>query len=284
MALALYASVAIGYFGVPVILHPGRECACSAGARADPGTYMWFLAWWPHALLHGQNPFVSEALFAPNPLNLGAVTLVPGAAILAAPITLLFGPLVSYNLLALAAPMLAAFFAFLLCRYVSRSFVGALVGGYVFGFSTYMLGHMLGHLDLVLIFPIPAAVHLTLRLIHARVSRRRFVASMALLLMALLLSSPELALTFVLMAAIAFAFALAFSERTRVAEAIKLVLASGAIAVLMTSPFIYYALTGEVTTGVFKGVGDHYGALSARLVVYFSPHASASAAVLRESA
>ena len=70
--------------------------------------------------------------------------------------TLLFGPIVSYNLLMLASPVLAAFFAFLLCRYITRSFAASLVGGYLFGFSAYMLGQLLGHLHLVLIFPIPA--------------------------------------------------------------------------------------------------------------------------------
>ena len=80
----------------------------------------------------------------------------------------------------LAGPVLAAFFAFLLCRYITRNFAASLFGGYVFGFSTYILGHMEGHLQLVLIFPIPAAVHLTLRLIDERISQRRFIVLMAL--------------------------------------------------------------------------------------------------------
>lgn len=258
LAVLVYLVVDIGYFGARVIPHIGGMCACRAGA--DPTSYMWFLAWWPHALLHGINPFVTNTLFAPGKTNLGAVDVVPGAAILASPITLLFGPLVSYNVLALAAPVLAAFFAFLLCRYVSKSTVGGLVGGYIYGFSPYMLGHMQGHLDLVMIFPIPAAVLLTLKLIDGRISRRAFVPLMALALGFLLLSQPELTLTFVLLGACAFAVALILvpSERERISAAIVAVLAAGVLAAAVTSIFIYYALTGPVSNGFFLGYSNTY--------------------------
>ena len=187
-AFALYAAISIGYFGLHVLPHLGTADVGLPG-WGDPTIYMWSLAWWPHALLHGLNPFLTNALFVPDRVDLGGVTAVPLAALVAAPITLLFGPIVSYNLLMLASPTLAAFFAFLLCRYITRSFAASLVGGYVFGFSTYILGQMLGHLHLVLIFPIPAAVHLTLRLIDGRIGERRFIALMALCLATLFLCS-----------------------------------------------------------------------------------------------
>ncbi len=124
--MLLYAVFDIAYFGRSTLLELDTSCACRWGA--DPTVYMWFLAWWPHALLHGINPFFTHSLFAPSRINLGALDLVPGFAILASPITLLFGPLVAYNILALGTPLLAALFTFLLCRYVSGSFIGALVG------------------------------------------------------------------------------------------------------------------------------------------------------------
>lgn len=258
LALLIYAVIDIAYFGASVIPDIGRTCACRAGA--DPTAYMWFLAWWPHALLHGINPFVTSSLFAPGSTNIGAVDLVPGPAILATPITLLFGPLVSYNVLALAAPLLAAWFAFLLCRYVTGSTPAALVGGYIFGFSPYMLGHLQGHLDLLLIFPIPAAVHLILRLIDGRISRRAFVPLMALTLGFLLLSQPELTLMFVILGACAFgaALLLAPAQRPQITAAIGPVLAAGALAAVVTSVFIYYALTGTVSQGFFLTYNDTY--------------------------
>jgi hypothetical protein len=256
-ALAFYAAVSVWYFGRHVLPHLGTE---NVGLRdwTDPTVNMWSLAWWPHALFHGLNPLVTNALFAPDRIDFAASssTLCPLAGILGAPLTLAFGPIGSYNLLMLASPILAAFFAFLLCRYITRNFAASLFGGYLFGFSTYILGHMQGHLQLVLIFPIPAAVHLTLRLIDERISERRFIALMAPVLAALFLTASELALTFVALGsiALALAFVLAPNERQRITRTVKPILAAGAAAAIVTSPVIYYELHGTVRFG--PKIGD----------------------------
>ncbi|HWC85856.1 MAG TPA: hypothetical protein VG388_04915, partial [Solirubrobacteraceae bacterium] len=267
LALLVYLVLDIAYFGTHVITDMGHTCACRAGA--DPTGYMWFLAWWPHALLHGINPFVTDVLFAPGKTNLGAVDVIPGFAILASPITLLFGPLVAYNVIALAAPLLAAFFAFLLCYYVTRNTPASLVGGYIYGFSAYMLGHLQGHLDLLLIFPIPAAVLLTLRLIDGRMSRRAYVPLGALGFGFMLLCQPELTLTFVLLGACAFAlaFVLLPGDRARIRAAIAPVLLAGVIAAAVTSVFIYYLLSGPVSSGFFNGYSTTYVADSLGFLV-----------------
>ena len=256
VAFVLFGAVDYAYFGAPVLAHLGRACACGNGS--DPFDYMWFLAWWPHALLHGHNPFVTRALFAPGAVNLGAVDVVPGPAIVMAPVTLLFGPLVSYNVVALLAPVLAALFAFLLCRYLTGRFWPAVIGGYIYGFSPYLLGHLEGHLDLVLIFPVPAAVHLTLRHIDGRISRRGFVVAMALVLAFTFLSSQELAATLVLLGALALliAYGLAPSARPRIARTLPPLLLAGAVAAVLVSVFIYYALTGELLNRFFNRYSD----------------------------
>lgn len=262
-ALVLYAAVSIGYFGLHVVPHlESRDVGLPAWG--DPTIIMWGLAWWPHALLHGLNPFFTNALLVPDRVALGGVITVPMGAFVTAPITLLFGPVVSYNLLMLASPVLAAFFAFLLCRYITRSFAASLVGGYIFGFSTYMLAQMLGHLHLVLVFPIPAAIHLTLRLIDRRISERRFIVLIALCLITLFLSSSELTLTFVALGAVALlvAFALSPPARERIIAASKAILVGGFAAALVTSPFLYYGLKGNVAfPRTDTGGGDALGFL-----------------------
>ena len=249
-ALALFLTVDVVYFG-RALSDPSGSCACLSGH--DPETYMWFLAYWPHTILAGHNPFLTQALFAPDQVNLGAVTLVPAAALIAAPVTLLLGPMVSYNLLALTAPVLAALAAFALCRYVTRRVWPSLLGGYLFGFSPYMLGHMMGHLDLVLVFPIPAIVLVALRHMDGQIGRRRCVTLLVLLLMTLYLSSPELTLTFVVVGGLVLGAALALAPERRGAllDLARVVLVSGAIAVAVLSVFIYYALTGDLTTEFF---------------------------------
>ena len=263
-ALGLYVVISIGYFGLHVLPHLG---SATVGLRnwTDPTVNIWSLEWWPYALLHGLNPLVTNSLFAPDRIDLAATspTLCPLAGILGAPITIAFGPIVAYNLLMLASPVLAAFFAFLLCRYITSNFAASLFGGYVFGFSTYILGHMEGHLQLVLIFPIPAAVHLTLRLIDERISQRRFIVLMALSLAALFLTVSELTLTLVALGAVALAvaFALAPAKRERIIRTIKPILAAGAAAVIVTSPVIYYELHGIVRFGSNIGEIDGSDAL-----------------------
>ena len=277
VALLLYVAITIGYFGVHVLPHLGSMCVCLKGAT-DPSALMWNQAWWPHALLHGMNPFVTDALWAPDETILGgqaALSPLPGIA--AAPITLLFGPVVSYNGWILASPVLTAFFAFLLCRYVSGSFAAGLFGGYVFGFSAYMLVQMRGHPELVFIFMIPAAVHLTLRLFDGRIGERRFIVLMALALAGLGLTSTEPALTFVVLGcvALAAAFVLVPEARGRMIAAAGPLLASAALAALLTSPAIYYALKGNgnvPTVGNGDFAGDALGFLVPTSVVRLGRH------------
>ena len=256
VALFAYLALDLVYFGIPVLPHLGSACACGVGG--DPPTYMWFMSWWPHALLHGHNPFLTDALFAPDRVSLGAVDEVPGLALLGTPVTLLFGPLVAYNLWALAAPVLAATFAFVLCRYVTRRLLPALIGGYIFGFSPYMLGHMQGHLDLVLVFPIPAAVYLVLRRLDADISTRRFVIWMGLLLAFFFLCSQELTVTLVLTGALALLLTYAFVVQARVPikAAVPAILGAGGLALVLTGVFIYYALSGDLTGRFFNRYSD----------------------------
>jgi hypothetical protein len=73
---------------------------------------------------------------------------VPGLALLFAPLTLIAGPIASYNVAAILMPALAAWTAFLLCRYLTHAVWPSLVAGYLFGFSLFALHHALdGHLS-----------------------------------------------------------------------------------------------------------------------------------------
>jgi hypothetical protein len=145
-------------------------------------------------------------------VNLAWATTMPTAALVAYPVLRLGGPIVAYNLLMLAAPALAAYAAYRLCRYVTASLAPALVGGYVFGFSTYMLGHLLGHLNLVLVALMPVAVLLALEHLDGRLSRRALVVWLAPLLVLQFGLSTELFVTLAAFAAFALAVAYLVSE------------------------------------------------------------------------
>jgi hypothetical protein len=103
-------------------------------------------------------------LWAPVGYNLTWAASVPALSLLASPITRLLGPLVAFNILTLIAPALEAWGAFLLCRLVGASNWSAFIGGYVFGFSPYVIGQIVGgHLFLTFVVWIPLIVYLSVR-------------------------------------------------------------------------------------------------------------------------
>ena len=54
----------MAFWGWPVL--GGFESTLIAENSIDPSVYTWFYAWWPHALLHGENPFITNAIFVPR--------------------------------------------------------------------------------------------------------------------------------------------------------------------------------------------------------------------------
>jgi hypothetical protein len=72
------------------------------GARGDPTMFMWFLSWWPYAISNHLNPFTTHVLWAPGGINLSWTTCIPSLALLLWPITTLWGPVASFNIVTLA--------------------------------------------------------------------------------------------------------------------------------------------------------------------------------------
>ncbi len=142
--LAFYGAFAVLTIGRYAIFHPTTVCACLG--NEDPATYMWSMVWWPHAIGHGLNPFVTHYLWSPTGVDLAKGATIPTAAILMTPVTALFGPIFSYNVVSVASPALSAFTAYLLCRRLVGRELPAVAGGFLFGFSSYEAAQLLGHL------------------------------------------------------------------------------------------------------------------------------------------
>src|SRR5215207_208006 len=177
-------ALSLGFWG-PWVLDAPRSTLLAAN-DIDPSVYLWFYSWWPHALLNGLNPFDTQAIFAPDGYNLAWVTSMPGPSVVLAPVTLALGPVATFNLIAFAAPALASWTAFLLCRHVGARTVPALIGGYLFGFSPYMLGALTW------------APQLALRHVEGSLADRRFVMAMTAALTAQIYVSTEVLATAVL--------------------------------------------------------------------------------------
>jgi hypothetical protein len=240
LAFLLYLAVSLLYFGRPVVAHPS---ASLIGFGTDPSSHVWFLAWWPHAIAHGLNPFVSRFVWAPSGYNLAGSTADPGPSLLLAPVTAAFGPVVAYNVLAVLAPVLSAWAAYLLCRHVSGATGPSLLGGYLFGFCTYELGQMMGHPNLALVAMVPLMVLLVLLRVEGRLSPRRFVVLLAVSLVAQYLVSTEVLFTATVFGFLTLGLAalmMGGEVRGRLRALVPLVALAYGLAAVPLAPFLYY--------------------------------------------
>ena len=242
-ALLLYTAVAILAFGIGALTRPGSRYV---GAGADPESFIWLFAWWPHAILHWTNPLVTHAAWSPSGVNLAWTALLPGPPLLFAPLTLAAGPVISYNIAAVLMPALTAWAGFLLCRHLTRQFWPSLVGGYLFGFSSYVLGQELGHMQLTAAFVIPLAALVVLQYVEDELSAWTLVVRLGPLLALQVLISTEVAftLTLALACSLVVAFAVAPASRPRLVTSIVPLLGAYALGAVLTAPFDYYLLTG----------------------------------------
>ncbi len=243
--LLIYGAMSWLWFGDASV--DWRSFIFAAAGNEDPVTFTWFLNWWPWALAHGVNPVVSHAVWFPHGNDLAWATSVPLAALAAAPCTWLAGPVLSYNVLTLGAPVLAACTAFLLARELTGAWSPAVVGGYLFGFSSYEIAQMLAHLNLDLTFLVPLAVWLCVRRYRGKLGRNRFVIGMAVLLLAQLGLSLELLATSFLLGAIALAiFLLVAPARDRPAL-LRLgldIAAACLVMAVLASPYLVWLAEG----------------------------------------
>jgi len=241
-ALSIYLIICVLFFGLPLLGHFGHRFI---GDRGDPLLHMWMLAWWPHALISGVHPIITRAVWPPTGYNLAWATSIPGPSLLLSSITRLFGPIVSYNILCLLCPALAAFSAFVLCRYLTGQFWPALVGGYIFGFSQYVLAHMPGHLVLLLIFPVPLAIYLVLLRVNRQISRTAFLVLLVIVLLVQFFGSTELFATTAMFGAAALVLSCLIYRAPLAANIRDVAIESGCgylVTAVLAAPYLYYVL------------------------------------------
>lgn len=145
-------------FGVLVYgsswLH-GMAHTLPCGGCGDNGQMVWFIGWSGHAVANFMNPLRSNWIQFPYGADLANNTSMPLAGILSLPITLLFGPIASYNLLLVLAFSGSAASMFFVVRRWVGSQAAAFIAGLLYGFSPYMVGQGAGHLFELIAFAPP---------------------------------------------------------------------------------------------------------------------------------
>jgi len=104
----------------------------------DSGLFVWDFWWMARCVTHLSNPFFTSYQAAPVGAPLGFHTLMPLPGAVMTPVTLIFGPSFSYNLLCAIAPGLLCYAMYRAARLWLRSQTGAIAAGALFGLSTMM--------------------------------------------------------------------------------------------------------------------------------------------------
>jgi hypothetical protein len=242
LAAFIYLGLSLVYWGRALLPHFSQRYL-ALGSGADSTISMWSIAWWPHAIARGINPFITRVVWPPSGYNLVWTTSIPGPSLLWFPVTDFFGPVVTYNILCLLCPAAAALFSFILCRYLSGCFWPALLGGYIFGFSPYVLSHIMNHLCLLFIFSVPLIIYLVLLRLDRLISGRVFLPLLVCVLIFHFLSSEEIFATtslFGTIALVACYLASTTPMRSRYFSLVKEIAGAYLLLTVFLSPFIYY--------------------------------------------
>lgn len=211
----------------------------------DPEMFTWFMNWWPFALAHHLNLFISHYIYYPQGFDLAWATSEPVVALAMAPVTWLVSAQLSYNLVALASPVLSAAAAFYLIRVITRQYWPALVGGYIYGFSSYELGQLLGHPNLYVTLLLPLLVLVFWLRVQGRLGRWPFIGLTAVLAALQFGISIEIFTAFLVFAVLSWAvfYVLAPSEvRRRLWTTMRETATAGAGALVLMLPYLYYLL------------------------------------------
>ncbi len=214
------AAVCLGLYAVLAALEFGHFNGLGSdvmtGSRAeDQIAQVWWLAWGQYALAHGHSPFFTDWQNYPVGYNFGVNGSLLALGVVFSPITTVFGPVVSWNVLLRLAPVVSAFSMCLVLRRWVRWWPAAFIGGLLYGFSAYMTFYGSGYLFLTFV-PIPPLIFL---LLHEMVERqtwdpRRTGVFLGLACGVQYLIFPEVLASAVLLGVVACGLYLVFNRRT----------------------------------------------------------------------
>ncbi|MHB8232726.1 MAG: hypothetical protein ACYDDB_07490 [bacterium] len=237
-----YILISTLFFGWDVIFKINTRFI---GIGSDPTQFMWAFYWFPFALIHHKSLLFTHYFFAPKGYNLAWSTSVIGLSFLFAPLTYLLGPVASYNIAMLLAPALAAYGAYLLIKYLTAgSNLSGFIGGYIFGFSSYEIGQTWGHLMITFTCLVPLMVLLFLLKVHKKLNSIGFIILFSLSLILQFFISQEVFTIFNLFGVFSVIVSLFIfkEQRKDMFYAVKDVIFSYIITIIIISPYLYYML------------------------------------------
>lgn len=104
----------------------------------DVSSYVWGLWWVAHQVSHLGNPWYTSQLAAPAGTQLGFDTLMPLLGVVMTPVTLAFGPAVSFSLLNIVVPGLSCYAMYRAARLWLPGRTAPVATGALFGLSAML--------------------------------------------------------------------------------------------------------------------------------------------------
>jgi hypothetical protein len=250
------------------------------GGQRDTSYMTWFIRWYPFAVTHGRNPFLSTYLNYPDGINVLWSTGVPLVAWVLTPVTMLLSPIVAYNVMVTAGLGLTAWCGYLACRRWVRHELAAGAGGLLLGFSPYMVIQAAGHPSLIVAFSVPLLLILLDEIVVRQTwSVRRAGVLLGLLGAAQLMIGEEVLSTEVLTAAVGILILSALHRkeiRRRLPYVGRTFGLAGAIALVISAIPLYIQFFGPYyIRGVIQPrnvyVSDLYNFVLPTGLQYFTP-------------
>jgi hypothetical protein len=266
--MAIGAAVFVGYLILAVLVfwhvwasgHPSSMVACTC---EDPSNEIWDFGWMPYALGHGLNPFLTNRLLFPTGANLvdNAAFFLPAFAL--SPITVLFGPVMTYGVAGTLGPALSAWCAYLMVRHFKAGYVPATMAGLFYGFSPFVMDNLpFGHANLTwFFFPPLLVIVLDNLIVRQERSPLRHGVLLGLVMAGQFYTGAEVMVLCVLIGALAIAYLVLTNPgrfRTQWLYALKgLAIGAALCAVLIAYPVVI-GLTGP----------EHYSAAPWSFIQY----------------
>jgi hypothetical protein len=245
LAVLIYAVLAVVGLWHAWSTDPNAYALSGGG---DQAVSMWFLTWVPYAVAHGHNPMFSTYGNYPYGINMMVNTSTLPLGLAAAPITLWFGQISSFNLLYTLAFFTSALAGYALVRRFTTWRVAAFVGGLLYGFSPYMVAQGIGHLDLLFV-PLPPLIFLVLHDIVVRQPgrpvRRGVVLGLLIVVQFLVSSEVLLGTTVIAVAGVILTALFARSEvRARLRYAVAALSSAALLALVLLAYPVWFLLYG----------------------------------------
>lgn len=139
---------------------------------AYPPDQLQFEYWLTHTarvVLHGENPFFTHQLNAPDGVNMVANTSTFALTLPLLPVTLIFGPAVAFALMVILAPVTtSAAWYWLFSRKLTSHWPTALLAGAFCGFAPGMVSQDSAHPNIAAQFAVPLIIWQVARLVQSR--------------------------------------------------------------------------------------------------------------------